>query len=33
VDEKLGIALCDLHNEKTTISSMCNFDWLISATC
>ncbi|MBA3663181.1 MAG: transposase [Bacteroidetes bacterium] len=33
VDEQLGIALCDLQNEKITISNMCNFDWLISATC
>jgi hypothetical protein len=29
VDEQLGIALCDLQNEKTTIISMCNFDWII----
>ena len=33
VDEQLGIALCDLHNEKIEISNMCNFDWIISATC
>jgi len=33
VDKKLGQALCDLHNEKNAISQMCNFDWLISATC
>ena len=33
VDDKLGDALCDLQKEKSIISSMCNFDWLISATC
>jgi len=22
-----------LHNEKIAISNMCNFDWIISATC
>ncbi len=33
VDKQLGIALCDLHNEKSTISSMCNFDRINSATC
>ena len=26
VDNQLGVALCDLHNEKSIISSMCNFD-------
>jgi len=26
VDEKLGEAWCDLNNEKTFISDMCNFD-------
>jgi hypothetical protein len=29
VDDKLGEALCDLNNEKSIISSMCNFDWII----
>lgn len=29
VDHQLGIALCDLHNEKERIKSMCNFKWLI----
>lgn len=33
VDDKLGNALSDLQNEKSIISSMCNFDWIISATC
>lgn len=33
VDTKLGDALCDLHNEKSIIRSMCNFDWIISASC
>ena len=33
VDNQLGEALCDLHNEKSIISSTCNFDWIISATC
>ena len=31
VDNQLGIALCDLHNEKLAISNMCNFDWINSA--
>lgn len=33
VDNQLGIALTDLLNEKELVSSMCNFNWLISATC
>jgi len=33
VDKQLGKALCDLHNEKEIISSMCNFDWIYSAIC
>ena len=33
VDYQLGAALCDLYNEKSIISSMCNFHWIISATC
>jgi len=33
VDYKLGVALCDLHNEKSIVSSMCNFDWINSAIC
>jgi hypothetical protein len=33
VDNQLGKALCDLQNEKDIISSMCNFDWINSATC
>ena len=33
VDIKLGEALCDLNKEKNFISSMCNFEWIISATC
>lgn len=33
VDNQLGIALCDLHNEKDIISSICNFDWINSASC
>ncbi len=33
VDKQLGIALCDLHNEKEIIKSMCNFDWIYSAIC
>ncbi len=33
VDKQLGIALCDLHNEKEIIKSMCNFDWINSAIC
>jgi len=33
VDKQLGMALCDLQNEKEIISSMCNFDWIYSATC
>ena len=32
VDRQLGKALCDLNNEKNIVSSMCNFDWIISAT-
>jgi len=33
VDIQLGNVLCDLQNEKSIISSMCNFDWIISANC
>ncbi|MBS1651711.1 MAG: hypothetical protein JSU07_06840 [Bacteroidetes bacterium] len=33
VDKRLGIALCDLNNEKDLIRSMCNFDWINSASC
>jgi hypothetical protein len=33
VDKKLGEALCDLHNEKNIIKSMCNFNWLYSSSC
>jgi hypothetical protein len=33
VDKQLGIALCDLHNEKDIISKMCNFNWIYSAPC
>lgn len=33
VDSKLGDALCDLKNEKSIISSICNFDWIISVSC
>ena len=33
VDNQLGTALCDLHNEKGIIISMCNFDWINSASC
>lgn len=33
LDNQLGIALTDLHNEKALVSSMCNFNWLISSTC
>ena len=33
VDNQLGVALCDLHNEKEIMRSMCNFDWINSATC
>jgi hypothetical protein len=28
VDHKLGVALNDLHNEKSIVKSMCGFDWL-----
>ena len=28
VDIRLGEALCDLHNEKEYVASMCKFDWL-----
>jgi hypothetical protein len=33
VDNKLGDALCDLHNKKSIIRSMCGFDWIISSSC
>jgi phosphopantetheine adenylyltransferase len=33
VDAQLGKALCDLNIEKNFIKSMCNFDWINSATC
>ncbi len=33
VDQQLGVALCDLQNEKEDIKSMCYFDWLYCATC
>jgi hypothetical protein len=33
VDRQLGKALCDLNKEKNIVSSMCNFDWIISTTC
>jgi len=33
VDTQLGIALCELHDEKSIIRSMCNFEWIYSATC
>lgn len=33
VDDQLGKALCDLNNEKDIVRSMCNFDWIFSATC
>ena len=33
VDKQLGKALCDLNVEKNLVSSMCNFDWIISANC
>jgi DDE superfamily endonuclease len=30
---QLEKALCDLHEEKSIIKSMCNFNWINSATC
>jgi DDE superfamily endonuclease len=33
VDIQLGIALNDLCNEKSLVSSMCNFEWIFTATC
>jgi hypothetical protein len=33
VDIQLCKVLCDLHNEKEIMKSMCNFNWINSVTC
>jgi transposase len=33
VEIQLCKVLCDLHNEKEIMKSMCNFNWINSVTC
>ena len=33
VEDQLSKALSDLHKEKLAMISMCNFNWINSATC